>query len=110
MTVVADRHPPMEDLNNGLDEDAQHYEAALKRKVREQAVQMQQQGQELAWASDFARLCEEKVRQIEPTADLLTICHKVCAHSAAEPRLAAAGPSYRLRAASCASKRVPACQ
>lgn len=59
--------------NKGGADDATSYEAALQRKIRDQALQMQQQGHELAWASDFARLCEEKVRQVDPTADMLQI-------------------------------------
>ena len=49
------------------------YEAALQRKINQQAVKIHMQSEDLIWASDFAKECENRVRAMDPTIDILGI-------------------------------------
>lgn len=45
-------------------------EEKLRQKVQEQALEISQYQSHVVWASDYARMCEERTRAVDPLADI----------------------------------------
>jgi hypothetical protein len=52
-------------------------EKKLIKKVQQQALEITAYQSHVEWASDFARLCEDHARMVDPTADLTNFVRKV---------------------------------
>lgn len=59
------------------DVSTSNMEEELRQKVREQALEISQYQSHVVWASDYARMCEEHTRAVDPLADISVAKGKV---------------------------------